>query len=426
MRTKRRIVLSARDEARQRLLRGVIIATVLMSSGSMLVFPLIPALQDSLGISTSEIGLMAAAGFAAALVAELLVAPFADRGGARRMGAAGVVLMATSLAGSALAVDAWQLIGARAVGGFGFGIFLAGASALLVRVAPARAGESLGRLSAAELAGVSIGPLASGLAVAVTSPQAILGMSAAVMLIALVPVLITFREPAAPTTTAAPDGKAGAPRRISLDLLRSPQVLGIVLLYSAVMIPNGAYDGIWPRFMTDIGADAWLLALSYIVFAIPYVLVAGIAGRLADRIGGVPVFVRGLLMLLPFIVLYGVIGNPWVATGMGFAESSGQAFAFIGAAAAMAHAVSPARAGASQGLMRAAGLLAATGAAALSGFGYEWGGATVLFGGTAALVIVVAAVGVVLTRRGRRGQEAKSGRAERADSVRPLGCSHSS
>ncbi len=90
----------------------------------------------------------------------------------------------------------------------------------------------------------------------------------------------------------------------------------------------------------------------------------------------------------------------------------------------MAHAVSPARAGASQGLMRAAGLLAATGAAALSGFGYEWGGAPFLFGGTAIVVIVLAAIGLLSTRR--RTQEAKSGDADRAESLRPLGSSHSS
>jgi MFS family permease len=412
------------ESTRRTLLGGVLLATVLMSSASMLVFPLLPALQDSLGISTGAIGLMAAAGFAAALVAELLVAPFADRGAARWMATGGVLLMAAALGASAFAVDAWQLVGARAIGGFGFGIFLAAASALLVRVAPARAGESLGRLSAAELAGVSIGPLASGVAVAFASPQLILGVAGAVVLTALAPVLMTFREPATASAGATTDPTDTTGKRISLDLLRSPQVLGIVLLYSAVMIPNGAYDGIWPRFMTDIGADAWLLALSYILFAIPYILVAGYAGRLADRIGGVPVFVRGLIMLVPFIVLYGVIGNPWVATGMGFAESSGQAFAFIGAAAAMAHAVSPARAGASQGLMRAAGLLAATAAAAASGFGYDAGGPLALFGGTAITVIVVAGIGVLFTRR--RSQDAKSGDADRAASLRPAGSSHCS
>ena len=168
-----------------------------------------------------------------------------------------------------------------------------------------------------------------------------------------------------------------------------------------MMVPTGAYDGIWPRFMADIGASEWLTALSYTLFAVPFALVAGWAGRLADRRGGVSAFVRGAVVLVPIVALYGVIGNPWVATGVGFVESSGQALAFIGAAAAMAQAVPAARAGASQGLMRAFGLLTATIAAALSGIAYEAGGPLALFGGTAIVVVLMAAAGLLVVRAAR-------------------------
>ena len=181
---------------------------------------------------------------------------------------------------------------------------------------------------------------------------------------------------------------------MSFGLLRSPLVVGILLLYGAVMVPTGAYDGIWPRFMADIGASESLTALSYTLFAVPFALVAGWAGRLADRRGGVSAFVRGAVVLVPIVALYGVIGNPWVATGVGFVESTGQALAFIGAAAAMAQAVPAARAGASQGLMRAFGLLTATIAAALSGVAYEAGGPLALFGGTAIVVVLIIVAGL--------------------------------
>ena len=90
------------------------------------------------------------------------------------------------------------------------------------------------------------------------------------------------------------------------------------------------------------------------------------------------------------------------ATGMGFVESTGQALAFIGAAAAMAYAVDPARAGSAQGLLRGIGLVAATVAAALSGLAYEAGGQLLLFGGTAAAVLVIASVGLLLARSRQR------------------------
>lgn len=421
-----------------RLVPSVVTAMVLLSGASFVIFPLIPALQGSLGVSTAEIGYLAAAGFGAALIAELLVAPAADRGHARLMAVAGVLLVAASLGLSAIAGAGWQLIAARGLGGFGFGIFVIAASALLVRSDHARSGELLGRLGAAELAGIAIGPLASGVAISFAGPSAILAVTAVVVLAALVPVLVGFREARAgvdatvdgphPTTGGIAAGVMGfdgtdaggslrlgaTPPASSLDLLRSPRIIGIVLLYAAVMVPTGSYDGIWPRFMADIGASPLLTAASYALFAIPYVIVAGWAGRLADRRGGVSAYWRGLAILLPIVSLYGFVGNPFIATGMGFVESTGQALAFIGAAAAMAHAVDPARAGSAQGLLRGIGLVAATIAAGLSGLAYEAGGQLLLFGGTALAVLVVAAIGLLLARDWR-------GRSWSAASPTPLG-----
>ena len=422
--------MSQRQPSTTRLVPSVVTAMVLLSGASFVIFPLIPALQGSLGVSTAEIGYLAAVGFGAALIAELIVAPAADRGHARLMAVTGVLLVAASLGMSALAGAGWQLIVARGIGGFGFGIFVIAASALLVRSDHARSGELLGRLGAAELAGIAIGPLASGIAISFAGPSAILGVTAVVVLAALVPVLVGFREaqraaggvddafdgddPHPPTggiaagvmgfdgTDAGSSMRLGAtPPASSLDLLRSPRIIGIVLLYAAVMVPTGAYDGIWPRFMADIGASPLLTAASYALFAIPYVLVAGWAGRLADRRGGVSAYWRGLLILLPIIALYGFVGNPFIATGMGFVESTGQALAFIGAAAAMAHGVDPARAGSAQGLLRGIGLVAATIAAAISGLAYEAGGQLLLFGGTAVAVFVIAVVGLLLARNWR-------------------------
>ncbi|MFL0711384.1 MAG: hypothetical protein ACJLS2_00775 [Microcella pacifica] len=92
-----------------RLVPSVVASMVLLSSGSFVIFPLIPALQRTLGVSTAEIGYLAAAGFGAALIAKLLVAPAADRGHARLMAVAGVLLVAASLALSAAAGEGWQL-----------------------------------------------------------------------------------------------------------------------------------------------------------------------------------------------------------------------------------------------------------------------------------------------------------------------------
>ncbi|MEN9619835.1 MAG: hypothetical protein RL499_28, partial [Actinomycetota bacterium] len=166
--------MNAQHRQARLLVPSVVAAMVVLSSASFVIFPLIPALQGSLGVSTAEIGYLAAAGFASALIAELLVAPAADRGHARLMAVIGVIMVAASLGLSAISVEGWQLIIGRAVGGFGFGIFVIAASALIVRHDHARSGELLGRLGAAELAGIAVGPLASGLALSFAGPSAIL------------------------------------------------------------------------------------------------------------------------------------------------------------------------------------------------------------------------------------------------------------
>jgi len=72
--------------------------------------------------------------------------------------------------------------------------------------------------------------------------------------------------------------------------------------------------------------------------------------------------------------------------------------AVIGAGAAMAHAVDPARAGSAQGLLRGIGLAAATIAAMVSGLAYEAGGPLLLFGGTGVAVVVIAVAGMLFVR----------------------------
>jgi hypothetical protein len=91
-----------------------------------------------------------------------------------------------------------------------------------------------------------------------------------------------------------------------------------------------------------------------------------------------------------------------VVTGIGFLESSGQAMAFTAAATMMAQVVSPARAGAAQGLSRAAGGLSAAVISVISAPVYAAWGATTLFLGTIAATASVAALAVVLLRSSGR------------------------
>jgi MFS family permease len=385
-----------------RMRRAAYIGMVAVAGGGLAIFPLFPEIQANLGIGTEALGAMAAAGFFAALVAELLLAPQADRGRARAMAVTGVVVVALSLVGSAVTTEAWQLVAARAVGGLGGGLFMPAASALMIRVDPERSGENLGRLSTAELGGIAVGPLIASVLATWLSAETVLVIIAALMVFAVVPVARSMVERPHPDDHVTREaGISAPPPAMAFDLLRHRNIWGASLLTIAVMVPVGAYDALWPRFMADLDAGELLIGASYVLFAIPFMVLAAPAGRLADRIGGAATFVRGIGVLLAMICLYAVVTNAYVVTGIGMVESSGQAFAFVGAATAMAQVTSVTRAGTGQGLARAMGLIGATISSAISGVLYVAGGAPALFFTTAAATLVIAVVALGLLRGSR-------------------------
>jgi MFS family permease len=382
--------------------RAAYIGMVAVAGGGLALFPLYPALQERLGIGTEALGPIAAAYFVGALIAELLLAPQADRGRARAMALVGMSVLIASLVVSAASTEVWHLVAARFVGGVGTGLFLPAASALLIRLDPARAGESLGRLSTAELGGIALGPFLASVLIAWWSAPWVLLATAALVLVAMIPVALHLVERPHPVDHATLDaGVCAPPPAMAFDLLRHRRVWGAGLLTVAVMIPVGAYDALWPRFLADLGAGELLIGASFVVFAIPFMVLAAPAGRLADRLGGEKAFARGLGVLLAMICLYAVVTDPFVVTGIGMLESSGQALAFVGAATAMAQATSADRAGAGQGLARAMGLIAATIASAFAGWVYVAGGALALFGGAAVVTLAVALLALGLLRRAR-------------------------
>lgn len=312
--------------ASARMSRAAYIGMTAVAGGWLAIFPLFPELQAQLGIGTEVLGVMAAAAFATGLVAELLLAPQADRGRARTMAVTGLLAVAASLALSAAATDSWQLIAARALGGLGGGLFMPAASALMIRVDPDKSGESLGRLSTAELGGIALGPLVASILTLWFSAQTVLLIIAALMLLPVIPVARSLVEPPhRPDHLTQEIGMSAPPPALAFDLLKNRSIWGASLLTVAVMVPVGAYDALWPRYLADLDAGELLIGASYVLFAIPFMILAAPAGRLADRIGGAATFVRGLGVLLAMICLYGVITNAYVVTGLGMVESSGQA-----------------------------------------------------------------------------------------------------
>jgi MFS family permease len=367
-----------------------------LSGSFMVVFPLLPDLQERAHISTSQLGWVAAAGFVAALVAQLLIAPHADRGRERLVIGGAIVTMALSTLVYAFGNSVAWFIAGRLGAGLAYGAFVPAAIGLIVRHVHEGRGQRIGRLQSLELAGMAVGPLFAVMGKMAVGVELTL-VAASILTIAFgFPVLTTRWSP-----QPSPASDVVRPHESLLRgalLLRHRSVAASALVVTAFMIPMGSYDALFPRYLTDLGAPDWLLGLALMAFAVPAVLLAGWAGRHVDRVGPFSAAASGGAANIAVIVSYGVVRAPFVVVAIGLFESGGQTLVGAAGAAAMGWAVPGRRAATAQGIGEAVGTLAAAVVAALAAPLYAAGGAPALFTVTAALTAVALVSGVRLGR----------------------------
>jgi hypothetical protein len=235
---------------------------------------------------------------AVGFVSQLLLAPLADRGHSKTLLLAGLVAAITGSLIFAASSSLVMLVIARAVVGCSNGLFLPAARAIAASMSDEGVGERLGTLGGVELAGFVTGPVIGGVLVGplgVRWPFLVCGAFALVALVALVPRSL----PAPPIAPHA--------ARLGLDLLRlRPMQVG-VLFTMALFFPVGMYDAILDRYMTDRGASNLLVGLGFLMYGIPFALLATTGGRLSDRHGAFRTSMISLLLVAPLTAAYGLI-----------------------------------------------------------------------------------------------------------------------
>ena len=90
--------------------RSIYVAIFTLTASIGVVFGLIASLQDELGFADGILGLIAASAFFSAVVAQLLLAPLADRGHTKILMAGAIVIAALGSLWFAVASSAWELI----------------------------------------------------------------------------------------------------------------------------------------------------------------------------------------------------------------------------------------------------------------------------------------------------------------------------
>jgi MFS transporter, DHA1 family, multidrug resistance protein len=382
--------------------RGLYVVAAVTMAGVSSVFALLAALEDRYDLPSAGLGLIAGSAFAAALVAQLGLSRYADRGHGTRLLRAGVLTCAAGLLWFAAGTELWQFVAARALLGAGVGMILPAARRAIVLTAGARQGEQLGVFYAAYLSGFVLGPPVAAVLTAVADvrlPFLVLGLVTLASLFWVRNVVMPEGRPAA---------GGGAEKRVMRRLLADRRVLAAVLVIVSFRYSIGVFEPLWAVHLDNLGASTIVIGLSLTVFTLPMLLIARRAGRVSDTYGPRVASLGAAAASVPLIASLGFIPSVPILFCMAIPYGVMEAIESPGTQAAVADAAPHVDAASGQGLGEAAGSLAAAVGALTAAPMFSWWGAGPTWLFSAAVMATLLTTSALLDRPVVRARTAAS------------------
>lgn len=335
--------------------RGLYVVAGVTMAGVSSVFVLLAELEERYHLSPGNLGWIAGAAFAAALVTQLALARYADRGYGLLLLRTGVAAAAIGLLWFAAGTELWQFVAARAVLGAAVGMIIPAARRAIVLSSVGDLGERLGVFYAAYLAGFVFGPPVAGALTVIADvrfPFLVLGIAVAVSGLTLRGVVVD--DPGRRSMPVSP-----VDRRVLRRLVRSRRLIAALLVVISFRYSVGVFEPLWATYLDDLGASTMVVTISLTVFALPMLLIARWAGRLSDTYGPRWTSVLAAAGTVPLMGAYGYVGALPVVLAMTIPHGILEAVESPGTQAAVADAAPQQDAAAAQGLAEAAGSAAA-------------------------------------------------------------------
>ena len=370
--------------------RSAYATTFFLAAAIGVVFVFLADLQDLYGLSDLEFGMVASAGFVAALITQLGFSPLADRGIVKPLVFLGVLSGGFGVMGFAFATDVVGLVASRAITGVGLGLFGVTARKAILGLDIEGGGRKVGTLLSSGVGGFIIGPGIGALFGSIAFELPFLVVGTAVLLVGLPSAIQIAKAPvdASPVNY----GDLG-------QLLKAKRVQAALLVQCVIFGFIGVFDSILDRFLTDLGSSTTAVALTLIVMGSPMLFLPRLAGGLAEKRGGATVVLPGLLLMMPALALYGFAGGAVVVALLGLAHGAGESLASVSAQVMILEETGTERAAIGNAVMEATGMLTATISALVTPLIYGRFGPERLFGGTAGIgaFIALGVAGLVLT-----------------------------
>ena len=356
--------------------------------GYGVMFTVLDDYRDEFGIPAAQLGFIVGLGFVAAFVAQVMLAPIADRGHARRLMVVGVIIDVIGLLVLGFGTTIWVLILGRALSGLGAGMTMPALRRLVIVGDPDRLGDNLGLLLACDVAGFAAGPLLSALLVGpfgLPAPYIVVAVAASVCL----PIVLRQRvhDPGVEAVSAT-----------SFDLLQSRHFRAAVSMGVAMWMMIGTFDALWVVVLDDLGADEWIANIGITVFVVPLIILGERGGRLAQRLGPFRLGPIGLGIGAVAMFAYGLMPTGIAMLAVGVVHAINDGITVSSTSVAVGLVTPEGRHASAQGLLGGIQTLMAGVAAVVAGVVYDTAGRTTAYAVCSVVMLVLIGYTVSVTR----------------------------
>jgi len=372
----------------KRLILTLQIAMGVLASGYGVMFTMLDDWRAEYGIQETGLSMIIAVGFFTSFIAQLTIAPYADRGHARKLMTVGMAANAAGALIMAFGSSLPMFLLGRFVMGVGAGIAIPAIKRIVIVSDPENMGGNLGRGVSIEVGGFAIGPVIAALTVDSINLAAPFILIA--VLITIAGVIIARLDI---TETAIEDRTE---ERFAIDLLKNRAVLGSILVGVALYVMIGVYDSLWVIMMDDLKAPHWVGNAGVALFGLPWIFFGALGGRIAQKHGPLRVSAFGLALGSLYMTSYGLMTMPYLMLGVGLTQSMLDSLTVTGIGVAVAQATPPERQAGASGLLGGLQTLMGGVAAMSAGTMYEHFGQKFAFTATGVAMAILVSLGCFL------------------------------
>ena len=355
--------------------------TALGGMGYGVMFTVLDDFRDKYGITEAQLGIIVGVGFITGFLSQILFAPLADKGHAKKLVMTGIAIEIVGTLFMAFGQAFLPLIIGRLLAGFGVGISEPALRRILILSDPERMGQNLGLIVSASVAGFTAGPIVSAL----TADT--LGIAAPFLLVAVLLVVVAFGLFNLQFQEA--NIEDAPTQRLAFDMLRIRPLAGAIVIGLALFAMIGTFDAVWSVMMDDMKAPTWVANVGISLFAFPMIFLAPRGGRLTQKFGPFKASMTGLSIGAICLVMYGTLWSPYPMLAIGIIHGIVDGLTVTGGSAAVALVAPRERLASAQGLFGGLQTLMGGIAAVIAGTAYGMiGRATFIWCAVAMLLFI--------------------------------------